>query len=113
MIIKWIKKIRDSRELKKSNWGREFNWYIEYNGKIIGELINYKWKDMFWDTYIVKSFNEDYNQILTDSLFWDNFKYKNQYYLQYVDAFIAGGHKQNIELNERISIRGLYLIELK
>lgn len=70
--------------------------------------------DMFWDTYIVKSLNEKWNQTLTDPKSWDNFKYKNKHYDQYAEyAFLGGGYECEIRLNERISMRGLYLVELK
>ncbi len=43
-----------------------------------------------------------------------NFTFKNQYYDQYAEnAFAAGWvYKYGIKLNERISMRGLYLIEI-
>ncbi len=115
MICKWIKKIKDKRELKKSNWGRDFNWYIEYKNEIIGELIDYEWEEIFWDSYLIKSIKEEHNQILTNPKFWDNFKYKNQHYNQYAENAFAEGriYEYGIKLNERLSMRGLYLTEIK
>ncbi|USL95201.1 hypothetical protein D1J36_007930 [Riemerella anatipestifer] len=114
MIHKWIKEYKDKRDLKKSNWGREYGWYIEYNGEIIGELVDCKWKDVFWDTYILKSVHEKWNQILTDSKSWEDFKYKNQHYNQYaINAFHGAGYECKIKLNERISMRSLYLTEIE
>lgn len=114
MIKKWIKKIREARELKKSSWGREFDWYIEYNGETIGELVDYKWMDMFWDTYTIKSVHERWNQIMTEPKSWDKFKYKNQFYDQYaINAFLGERYECKIKLDERISMRSLYLTEIK
>ncbi|MGH1384520.1 hypothetical protein [Kordia sp.] len=113
MIRKWLKKIKDSRELKKSNWGRNYNWYIEYNDEIIGELIDCQWLDMYWDTYIIKSLNEKWDQTLTNPESWSNFKYKNQYYDQYAIYAFPGGDSEHVKLNERLSMRGLYLTEIK
>ncbi|WP_435263818.1 hypothetical protein [Tenacibaculum sp. nBUS_03] len=111
---KWIKKYKDKKELKKSNWGREYGWHIEYKGIIIGELINCEWMDMFWDTYIIKARDEKWNKILTEPIYWDNFKFKNQHYNQYaIYGFPGGGYEAEIKLNKRISMRGLYLTEIK
>lgn len=114
MIKKWIKKVKDSRELKKSDLGRNFNWYIEYNDVIIAELIDCQWVDMFWYSYVLKSLNNKWNQTLTDPNSWGNFKYKNQHYNQYaIYAIAEERYECNIKLNERISMRSLYLTELK
>jgi len=109
-----FKKFRNTQKLKKSNWGRNYGWYIEYEGEHIGELVDYEWKDMFWDSYILKSKHEKWNKILTDENSWNQliFKFKNKQHQQYAtNAFAAIA--PHITLNKRISMRGLYLTELK
>ena len=115
MIRNWFKKWKDTKALKKSNWGRDLNWYIEYKGEIIGELVDYKWDDMFWDSYIIQSLDEKWNQTLTAPESWYDFKFKNQYYNQYAEnAFVAGRvFKNGTKLNERILMRGLYLTTIE
>jgi len=114
MIKKWYKKIKDSIELKKSNWGRDYNWYIEYDGQLIGELVAYECSDMFWDSYIIRSLDKKWDQLLTKPKYWNDFKFKNQYYKQYaMNAFAEGkAYDSGVTLNQRITMRGLYLIEI-
>jgi len=115
MIKKWYKKIIDSIKLRKSNWARDYNWYIEYENQIIGELVECQFSDMFWDSYIVKSLDQKWDQLLTDPKYWNDFKFKNQYYKQYaMNAFAEGDvYKNGLTLNHRINMRGLYLTEIK
>ena len=55
MLRKWITQYKNTKDLKKSNWGRYHNWLIEYKREIISELIDYEWDDMFWDNYKIIS----------------------------------------------------------
>ena len=112
MIRKWIKKTKDNRELKKSNWGRKFGWYIEYHGENIGELIDYQWNDMFWDSYIIKSLDDKWNPSLEDAGSWIDFKFKNKYYDLYADAIPEDRVVYRVILNQRVKMRGLYLNKL-
>ena len=50
-ISKFIKKYKDHRELKKSNFGRDYGWYIEYKGTIIGELVDPQWAHLLVFVY--------------------------------------------------------------
>ena len=34
-----------------SAYGKTYGWDIEYNGKVVGKLVNCQYFDMFWDLY--------------------------------------------------------------
>lgn len=107
------KKRRDDTELKKSNWGRTFGWYIEFNGEIIGELVDDEFDDMFWVRYTIVPY-DGFEEFLFNHQNWDEsrFKYLNKHYSQYVDAI----HGRTIDKRENkytISMRGLYLLSIE
>lgn len=58
--------------------------------EVIGELVDCEWEDMFWDSYVIKSIKDEYNEILINRKLWANFKYKNQHYDQYAEHAYAG-----------------------
>jgi len=101
------------RELRKSNWGREHGWYIEFEGEIIGELIDYEFSDMFWDSYKIISKNEKWDLYLFDEKLWDEsaFKFKNKYYNLYALNAFSGG-VSDLKRRKKIELRSLYLTEL-
>ncbi len=111
-LINWIKQLRSKKELKRSNYGRDFNWFIEYKGEIIGELTDCRSVDMFWDSYTIKATNKKWRKVLSCSEYWCYFKYKNQYYEQYANSAVSEMKRSPINLEERIKIRGLYLTTL-
>lgn len=47
------------RKLATSNYGREYGWFIELNGKVVGELVYLDCAEMFWDWYRVVPSSED------------------------------------------------------
>lgn len=107
------KKRKDDSELKKSNWGRSFGWFIEWNGEIIGELVDDKFDDMFWVRYTIVPY-DGFEEFLFNHQNWDenNFKYLNKHYPQYVDAI--HGRTIDIDKNEyTISMRALYLLSIE
>ena len=113
IIKKKIKNWKDSRELRKSNWGREYDWYIEFEGEIIGELVDYQYSQMFWDRYKVISKNKKWDSYLFEEKCWLEaaFKFKNKHYNLYVPNAFTGG-LPDLKSRKQIEIRGLYLTEI-
>lgn len=98
--------------LYKSNFGRNYGWYIEYNSEVIGELIDCEWYDMFWDTYKFVPTNDTTLQLLKQYQLWNKFCFRNKKYKNHVlqTAFI-GEHDEFLALN-KIIVRALYLHKL-
>ncbi len=109
-IINKINKRKNLKELKSSNFGRKFGWFIEFEGEIIGELIDYEFYDMFWDSYRIIPKNKEWHLLLFSKKFWheNDFKFKNKHYNIYVPNAIPKAGS-NLKIRKRIKIRGLYL----
>ncbi len=67
-IIKWY---RDRIELKKSDLVRNYGWYIEYEGKVVGELSNYN-KSADYDVIPYPGFED----LVYDESIWMNVGFK-------------------------------------
>ncbi len=109
-IRKKINNQKNLKELKRSNFGRKFGWLIELEGEIIGELTDYEFSDMFWDSYSVIPKNEKWARLLFSPNFWyeNDFKFKNKHYNIYVvNAVPKVGSK--LKSDKRIEIRALYI----
>lgn len=114
--ISKYRKIKDlNKELKDSNYGREYGWWIELNGKVLGELVKVKQEDMFWDSYEIKSIKPEHVKQLFDSDLWDNHKFifRNKKFNKYAKSPFPAGLGKHINLGQgnRISMRGLYLLK--
>ncbi|MBX2840884.1 MAG: hypothetical protein KTR26_03885 [Flammeovirgaceae bacterium] len=103
------------REFKNSNYGREDGWYIELKGEVLGELIECKWEDMFWDSYEIHSIAEDKEKSLFDTKLWDNnrFDFRNKKFNNYAKFAFPSGIHENITIGkgQRIRMRGLYILK--
>ncbi len=119
--MNWLKKIfnltstkiqesKDDAELKASNWGRSFDWYIEMDGQIIGELVDGEFDDMFWFRYKIVA-HLGFEQTLFEYESWleCDFKFKNKHYQQYADHAICGPEIEENEGGYSIIMRGLQL----
>ncbi len=114
MIRKWIKKYRNKKELKKSNWGRDYGWFIEYESNIIGELVLWKQTDMFWYSYKVITKNKKWENIVFDEKTWKNseLKFLNKKYNKYAHDAFAGFVSGDFTKTKIIEMRMLHLTEL-
>lgn len=104
-------KFNRKSELEESNWGRKHGWFIEYENKIIGELVDFKSGDMFWFNYKIIAYN-GFEEIVLNNENWEKciFKYRNKFYPQYANQAFSGisGISKEDE-NLIISMRGLHL----
>lgn len=58
----------------ESNYGRDYGWYVEWDGKRLAKLVDPKWDDhgQFWHSYCLESLTEDEEEIkrLWSDDFW-------------------------------------------
>ncbi|BDS11383.1 hypothetical protein [Aureispira anguillae] len=112
---KLLRKIKEKSEraalLAESNYARNFGWYIELNGEIIGELIKCRFEDMFWDSYEIIPQNTAAKKILFDSekLLNSDFRFKNKRLNEYAPNAFLGGSQNLLLTKKRIIVRALYL----
>lgn len=87
-------------------------WFIEYQGEVIGELIEPEFVDMFWDSYRLIQLNEAAEYILSDPTLWNQceFQFRNKTTGNYApNAIIASEHLVLDKMTDkRISMRALY-----
>lgn len=110
-----VRNWKNSNELKKSDYGRDYGWHIEYKGEVIGELVECEFEDMFWDRYKVISINEKLDSYLFDTNLWNQvaFKFRNKYYNQYAPNAFPGGNFIHIEKSREVTMRALYLTHIE
>jgi hypothetical protein len=53
----------------ESNYGRDFGWYVEAEGRRVAALTDCRWEDMFWDSYRLEPLTTD--PALFSDDFWD------------------------------------------
>ena len=113
-IPKYLEKHKDKKELKKSNFGRNYGWYIEYNGETIGELIDWKSIDIFWCSYKIVPINDNWKNIIFNEKLWQNceFKFKNKKYNKYAENAFSGFAPGSLAKNQTVGMRMLYLKKL-
>ncbi|MGY3794890.1 hypothetical protein [Aquimarina sp. 433] len=111
---KYFKKYKNKKELKKSNFGRDYGWYIEYEGKIVGELVDWKLTDMFWCSYKVVPINDELKNIVFNENLWQNckFKFKNKKYNKYAENAFSGFAPGSLMKTKTVGMRMLYFTEL-
>lgn len=101
------------KSIKSTNYGRKCGWYIELNGVVVGELIDYQYIDMLWDSYLVVPKDEASDTILHEPSNWydSKFQYKNKGIVGYASNAFSGGDYEDFcnRTTDRISMRGLYV----
>lgn len=100
---RWSKKYR-------SNYGRDYGWHIEYEGKVVGNLTNPEFEDMFWFSYQLVPKDKASEVILFDKDKWvhGRFKFRCRKLNKYAkNAF--SGEVTPAKTGNRVLMRGLYL----
>ncbi len=67
-------------------------WFIEYQGEVIGELIKPEFDDMFWVSYQLIQLSEETKKILSNTDLWNQceFQFRNKKTRNYApNAIIA------------------------
>lgn len=103
--------IARARKLAQSDYGREFGWYIEHEGDIIGELSDPIWEGMFWDSYKLTASSSVGERVLLDPSMWNEcrFRYRNMVLGEYAANAYPGGTTVESLAIRRIAMRALYL----
>jgi hypothetical protein len=98
--------------VQQSDFGRSDGWYIELDGEVLGELIDCRQEDMFWDSYAIIPANDSSNEILAQEDLWDacRFSFRNKKTAVYAAHAVSSEMPQS---NGRIAMRGLYITETK
>jgi hypothetical protein len=95
----------------ETNYGRDAGWLVERGGRCVAVLTQPRWKDMFWDRYIVEWITDDLAErhaleSVEDCLWWgDRLKFRNRELGEIAEhAFAAGPPRDG-----SVIMRGLYL----
>jgi hypothetical protein len=96
--------------LFEANYGREFGWFVETNGRRVAALSDVRWEDMFWHSYAVHPLGEDPAE--SDEIFragfWAQVSYRNRVTGDVVVDVLPGGATPTRD-NPRIAMRALYV----
>ncbi len=94
--------------MRRSNYGRMDGGYIEFEGNVVGGLVDYQPFDMFWDNYSIIPKDDSCREILSHVYLWHGgkFTFRNKRTMELVKSVLSSGPG----LPEgRILMRGLYL----
>jgi hypothetical protein len=94
----------------ETNYGRYGGWYLEHHGRRIGALTDYRWAEMFWDSYKVEALSEDSEdlQLLTSPLRWPGeVVFRSREFGEAVPGAFPWG--QGISQEHRVEMRALYI----
>jgi hypothetical protein len=111
-----IKKIKDSFILKRSNYGADYGWYIEYEKNVLGEL-KYR-PDIITDwgiTYEIIAKSRELNHIIYDNSLWINqeFKFRNKKYdRKLIEPLVGGSGIYEMNESKLINIKYLFVSEI-
>ena len=107
-VIEWIRK----KVLQRSNYGRDYGWYIFHEEKVIGELVDCRTEEMFWDSYRVIHYGEVELIILKTSQHWEEaaFTFKNRKISAFAGHAFGNYEGYTSGKTDRILMRGLYLL---
>jgi hypothetical protein len=98
-----------------SDYGRDYGWYVETEGRRIAVLTDVQWEDMFWHSYRLEVLTTNLGEV--ENLYSDDFWRPRQALLfrsrefREVAPFAFAGGRPGSMLREsgRILVRGLYL----
>lgn len=98
-----------ARWLISSDLGRDDGWTVELDGRVVGELHNPRWEDMFWYSYAVRRLGES-DSPLDDDALWNEcrFSFRSRTSGERVDRALVGGTSPYVQ-SDRVLMRGLYL----
>lgn len=101
-----IKYFRTLHQLAISNYGRDFDWYIELDGAVLGELIHF-----IGDSYQVIPKDESSKKMLDDLKLWNQceFSFRNKVIPKYAKHAYFGYKDQHLSIHV-VTITGLCII---
>src|SRR5689334_19706275 len=95
----------------ESNYGRDFGWFVEVEGRAVAVLTDCQWADIFWDSYRVDVL-DDGDEFFTDA-FWDRcdrLAFRNREFGDVASLAFPCGHAGSmLKDTGRILVRRCYL----
>ncbi|MEM7151604.1 MAG: hypothetical protein AAF799_02135 [Myxococcota bacterium] len=104
------KRWREWLDEVRSDYGRQYGWFVERNGTPIAILLDPQWVDMFWDSYRVHPVpGSNLPDMIYTAELWHagDLVYRNRATGEVVGAW-AGGALPTRD-DPRVVMRGLYL----
>jgi hypothetical protein len=100
-----------ARHLLVSDHGRRDGWYVDLDGRTVGDLGDVRSEEMFWDSYAVTAESEASASTIRDDSLWNacRFTFRNRLTGDVVTTALCGGHPPFVR-DGRVLIRGLYLV---
>ena len=99
------------RDIAKASYGRDFGWFMERDGVVIGQLTDSRFEDMFWTSYAVEPLGdtEEQRRVVYDPSTWREhwLTFRNRVTGDRVTSAYASGAPS--EGKPRVNIRALYL----
>ncbi len=109
MIRRTRNALHRARWLTRSNFGRNDGWFVELDGRVVGELDDPRWEDMFWYSYAVRRVGGPGSPLDDDALWSEcRFSFRSRTCGERVDGVLVGGTPPFVHSN-RVLLRGLYL----
>lgn len=99
------------RDIAKASYGRDFGWFMERDGVVIGQLTDWRFEDMFWCSYAVEPLGdtEEQRRVVYDPSTWQAYPltFRNRVTGDVATDAIASGTPS--EGQPRVNMRFLYL----
>lgn len=97
--------------LVRSDFGRVDGWYIELDGRVIGDLADPFWADQFWHSYTVTTKSQDDDALIRDDRLWSEgrFTFRSRRTGETVVHAFCGGAPPFVR-EGRVLMRRLYLL---
>jgi hypothetical protein len=102
---------KDRLGLFEADYGRDFGWFVEKDGRLVAALVAPRFEDMFWYSYVVEPVGEtgvDREAIFT-AAFWaqPGLVYRNRVTGEVATHAFPGGASPTPD-NPRIMMRALH-----
>jgi hypothetical protein len=110
-MIAWLKRDFD---IYRCDFGREYGWFVEWQGKRVAELIDpaWDWNSQFWHEYVLVPLTDEPAEVaeLNSPEFWHrNLTYENRKYGNRVTHVLANLRPARSDGKEIVSIRSLHV----
>ncbi len=107
-----MKQVLYTKQLINSNYGRKIGWLFEYKGKIVAELEDPQSVEMFGKSYRIIPSSKETKKIAYNHDLWGSceFIFITKVTEERVTDAWAGGAIEKIIENNRVTLRGLYLV---
>lgn len=100
------------RQLLDANYGRDFGWFVEKDGRRLAALTDARFEDMFWDSYAVEPLagTESERETVFTAAFWlqPELVFRNRVTSDVAHNAFQGGPAPTRE-RPRVWMRSLYI----